>query len=89
MPLIKNEKKLAEILTNNHQISKITGKNERITKFRLIGGGRKTKLKKMCTSCDENLVGAYKCQECDILCQKCYKAHSRLKLTKTHVVTPL
>ena len=21
---------------------------------------------KMCTSCDENLVGAYKCQECDI-----------------------
>ena len=24
---------------------------------------------KMCTSCDENLVGAYKCQECDILCQ--------------------
>ena len=44
---------------------------------------------KICTSCDENLVGAYKCQECDILCQKCYKAHSRLKITKIHVVTPL
>ena len=43
---------------------------------------------KMCTSCDENLVGAYKCQEYDILCQKCYKAHSRLKITKIHVVTP-
>ena len=44
---------------------------------------------KMCISCDENLVGAYKCQECDILCQKCYKAHSRLKITKIHVVTSL
>ena len=44
---------------------------------------------KMYTSCDENLVGANKCQECDILCQKCYKAQSRLKLTKIHVVTPL
>ena len=44
---------------------------------------------KKCTRCDENLVCAYKCQECDILCQKCYKAHSRLKITKIHVVTPL
>ena len=44
---------------------------------------------KMCTSCDENLVGAYERQECDFLCQKFYKTHSRLKITKIHVVTPL
>ena len=44
----------------------------------------------ICESCDENLVGTFKCHDCnDILCKKCYKAHSRLKVTKTHVVTPL
>ena len=44
----------------------------------------------MCSSCDENHVGVFKCVECDdILCQRCYKAHGRLKVTKTHVVTPL
>ena len=44
----------------------------------------------ICTSCDENLLGTFKCNDCnDILCQKCSKAHSRLKITKTHVVTPL
>ena len=42
----------------------------------------------ICESCDENLVGTFKCHDCnDILCKKCYKAHSRLKVTKTHVVT--
>ena len=44
----------------------------------------------MCSSCDENHVGVFKCVECDdILCQRCYEAHGRLKVTKTHVVTPL
>ena len=42
------------------------------------------------TSCDENLLGTFNCNDCnDILCQKCNKAHSRLKITKTCVVTPL
>ena len=30
------------------------------------------------------------CSDCDeTLCVKCFKAHSRLKLTITHIVTPL
>ena len=36
----KNEAKLAEILSKNH-VSMFTGKQERIKKFRLFGGGRK------------------------------------------------
>ena len=29
-------------------------------------------------------------EDCDeTLCVKCFKAHSRLKLTRTHIVTPL
>ena len=41
-------------------------------------------------SCDSNQVGEFKCSDCDdILCQKCFKAHSRLRLTCTHVVAPI
>ena len=44
----------------------------------------------VCTSCEENLTGSYQCTDCDeTLCVKCFKAHSRLKLTRTHTVTPL
>ena len=44
----------------------------------------------ICTSCERNQLGAFKCKECDdILCQKCHKAHSRLKVTRTLVVTPI
>ena len=44
----------------------------------------------VCTSCEENLTGSYQCTDCDeTLCVKCFKAHSRLKLTRTHSVTPL
>ena len=44
----------------------------------------------ICTSWDENLLGTFKCNDFnDILCQQCNKAHSRLKITKTHVVNPL
>ena len=42
------------------------------------------------TSCEENLTGSYQCSDCDeTLCVKCFKAHSRLKLTITHIVTSL
>ena len=44
----------------------------------------------ICTSCEHNQLGEFKYKECDdILCQKCHKAHSRLKVTHTHVVTPI
>ena len=37
--------------------------------------------------CEENLTGSYQCSDCDeTLCVKCFKAHSRLKLTRTHIV---
>ena len=32
---------------------------------------------KMCTSCGENLVGAYKCQECDIFYVKNATRHTQ------------
>ena len=44
----------------------------------------------ICTSCEHNQLGEFKCKECDdILCQKCHKAHSRLKFICAHVVTPI
>lgn len=43
----------------------------------------------MCTSCEDKLPASYQCNDCgNSLCRKCYKAHSRLKFTRTHVVTP-
>ena len=42
------------------------------------------------TSCDNNQLGEFKCKDCDdILRPKCFKAHFRLRLTHTHVVTPI
>ena len=36
----------------------------------------------ICTSCDNNQLGELKCKDCyDILCQKCFKAYSVLRLT--------
>ena len=44
----------------------------------------------VCTSCEENLTGSYQCTDCDeTLCVKCFKAHSRLKLTRTHNISLL
>ena len=42
-------------------------------------------------SCDSNQVGEFKCSDCDdILCQKCFQAHFRLKMllhqSKKHFV---
>ena len=44
----------------------------------------------ICTSYDQNQLGEFKCKEWDdILCQKCHKAHSRLKVTCTRGNTNL
>ena len=44
----------------------------------------------ICTSCEHNQLREFKCKECDdILCQKCHKTHSRLKVAHTLVVTPI
>ena len=60
----------------------------------LEGSGLRDKINlnssNVCTSCQENLTGSYQCSDCDeTLCVKCFKAHARLKLTRTHIVTPL
>ena len=42
------------------------------------------------TSRQENLTRSYQCSDFDgTLCVKCFKVHSRLKLTRTHIDTPL
>ena len=39
----------------------------------------------VCTNCDDNALGSYYCEDCeDILCDECYKAHSKLKITRDH-----
>ena len=44
----------------------------------------------ICKRFNHKQLGEFKCKECDdILCQKCHKAHSRLKVTCTLVVTPI
>ena len=41
----------------------------------------------VCTNCDDNALGSYGCNDCrDILCDDCYKAHSKLKITRDHDV---
>ena len=47
----------------------------------------------VCTNCQENLTGSHQCSwvcsDCDeTLCVKCFKAHSRLKSTISHIITP-
>ena len=41
----------------------------------------------VCTNCDDNASGSYGCKDCeDIFCDECYKAHSKLKITRDHDV---
>ena len=39
----------------------------------------------VCTNCDDNALGSYGCKDCrDILCDECYKAHLKVKITRDH-----
>ena len=39
----------------------------------------------VCTNCDDNALGSYGCNDCqDILCDECYKAHLKVKITRDH-----
>ena len=39
----------------------------------------------VCTNCDDNALGSYYCEDCeDILCDECYKAHLKVKITRDH-----
>ena len=42
----------------------------------------------LCTNCEEgNSVATFSCKECeDYLCEFCYKAHLRVKLTRNHTI---
>ena len=45
---------------------------------------------KICSSCDENLIAEYYCKECDeMLFDACHNAHLRVKITRSHIQTPL
>ena len=41
----------------------------------------------VCPNCDDNSLGSYYCEACDgILCDRCYKTHSKLRTTRDHDV---
>ena len=41
----------------------------------------------VCPNCDDNSLGSYYCKTCDEkLCDRCYKTHSKLKITRDHDV---
>ena len=43
-----------------------------------------------CTACDDKSVADWSCKECDEkLCDLCYKAHIRVKLTQNHALSKL
>ena len=45
---------------------------------------------KICSSCEENLIVEYYCKQCDeMLCDACHYAHLRVKVTRSHIQTPL
>ena len=44
----------------------------------------------ICSSCEYNNEAKFACKECqDTLCNLCYDAHLKVKLTKNHTITPL
>ncbi|KAF6216602.1 hypothetical protein GE061_000946 [Apolygus lucorum] len=44
----------------------------------------------ICHSCDECAKATSKCKDCDeLLCDRCVRAHIRVKLTKDHFIVPL
>ncbi|BES91240.1 NHL repeat [Nesidiocoris tenuis] len=44
----------------------------------------------VCHSCDECSKATSKCKDCDeLLCDRCVRAHIRVKLTKDHFIVPL
>ena len=41
----------------------------------------------VCPNCNDNSLGSYYCNNCeDILCDRCYETHSKLKITSDHDV---
>ena len=43
-----------------------------------------------CKACDDESVAKWSCKECkENICDLCYKAHIRVKLTKHHVLSEL
>ena len=43
---------------------------------------------KLCSSCDDNLEVAYNCKECqEDICDPCYQAHIKVRLTRNHSLT--
>ena len=47
----------------------------------------KSNYDQVCPNCDDNSLGSYYCKTCDEkLCDRCYKTHSKLKITRDHDV---
>ena len=45
---------------------------------------------KICTGCNDNTEASYSCLECkDTLCELCYQAHLKVKLTLNHTLSQL
>ena len=47
----------------------------------------KSNYDQVCPNCDDSSLGSYYCEACDsILCDRCYKTHSKLRTTRDHDV---
>ena len=45
---------------------------------------------KICTGCNDNSEALYSCLECkDTLCELCYQAHLKVRLTRNHTLSQL
>ena len=45
---------------------------------------------KICNACEDDSLASYYCEQCsDNLCEKCFDAHKKVRLTRNHNLTPL
>jgi hypothetical protein len=73
--------------TETFEVENIKKKNVKTASFQKDEEINGMKIE-LCTNCEEeNSVATFSCKECkDYLCESCYEAHLRVKLTRNHTI---
>ena len=80
---------LCESCFQAHKIVKIT-KNHTIKVIKDITPNINESAIKICENCEKDLLASYHCIECSQnICEQCFDAHKKVKITRNHTLNPL
>ena len=77
---------LCEACFQDHKVVKLT-KNHTVTVIKVISSNINESALKICSGCDEKALASFICHDCnENLCEACFAAHKKVKLTRNHNV---